>query len=152
METSFLPPQSYHTSRFQSMFTRVSEKRRDRNEGTIFFVSLFPGSDHVVFLIPGILFPFLRDPVHLLSATSVGAAGFAVASAICLLRLTRSGHFRFQRMPHRGTVSLAPRSLSRHSWLCCRFSHLLASVDSFGSLSLSANAPPGHRFPRSSDL
>ena len=43
-----------------------------------------------------------------LSAISVGAAGIADASTRCLLRLTRLGHFRFQRTAHRAAVSLAP--------------------------------------------
>ena len=42
------------------------------------------------------------------SAISVGTAGIADASTRCLLRLTRSGHFRFQRTTHWATVSLTP--------------------------------------------
>ena len=42
------------------------------------------------------------------SAISVGTAGIADASTRCLLRLTRSGHFRFQQTTHWATVSLTP--------------------------------------------
>ena len=41
------------------------------------------------------------------------------------------------------------RKLSRRGGHCCLFCPPLASLDSFGSLSPSANAPLGHRFPRS---
>ena len=63
-----------------------------------------------------------------------------------LLRHPRPG----LRLPHQFRSSLI-RNLSRRSWPSCQIGQLLASVDSFGSLSLSANAPPGHRFPRSPD-
>ena len=55
---------------------------------------------------------FLKFPqaqsARLPSAITVGTVGFADASTHCLLRLTRSGHFRFQRTAHWAAVSLAP--------------------------------------------
>ena len=50
-----------------------------------------------------------------LSATSVGAAGLAVAAARCLLRLRNSPRFRLLRMTHWVTTRFLPRNLNHRT-------------------------------------